>query len=158
MQMTQQSGPLGGVRVVDLTRAMAGPYATMMLGDAGAEVIKIERPGSGDDTRGWGPPFVGEDEISTYYLSANRNKRSVELNFKDQEDMTPQEIEEQNEGYLRWRDCMIGKGWEIGEPTPDAEGRLFSFSGGRTPQIEPPPGKDLLGDSDMQECAEEAQP
>lgn len=81
----EPAGPLAGVKVVDLTRAMAGPYATMMLGDAGADVIKVERPGSGDDTRGWGPPFV--DDISTYFLSANRNKRSVEVDFKDEADM-----------------------------------------------------------------------
>ena len=78
-------GPLANVTVVDLTRALAGPYATMMLADAGAEVIKIERPGSGDDTRGWGPPFVGEPgaEESVYFLSTNRSKKSVELDFKD---------------------------------------------------------------------------
>ena len=80
-------GPLAKVTVVDLTRALAGPYATMMLADAGAEVIKIERPGSGDDTRGWGPPFVGEPgaEESVYFLSTNRSKKSVELDFKDSE-------------------------------------------------------------------------
>jgi hypothetical protein len=76
---------------------------------------------------------------------------------KAQADLTPAEIEEQNKGYLRWRKCMIGKGWEIGKPTPDSEGRLFSFSGGRGPDITPPPGKDILGDSDMQECAEASQ-
>ena len=68
-------GPLAGVRVLDLTRAMAGPYATQMLADAGADVVKAERPGSGDDTRGWGPPFVGGE--STYFLSVNRGKRSI---------------------------------------------------------------------------------
>jgi formyl-CoA transferase len=83
----EQLGPLANVTVVDLTRALAGPYATMMLADAGAEVIKIERPGSGDDTRGWGPPFVGEPgaEESVYFLSTNRSKKSVELDFKDPE-------------------------------------------------------------------------
>ena len=71
---------LEGVRVVDLTRILAGPYATMMLGDMGAEVIKIERPGIGDDTRQWGPPFVKGE--STYFMSINRNKKSVTLNLK----------------------------------------------------------------------------
>ena len=83
------AGPLAGTTVVDLTRALAGPYATMMLADAGAEVIKVERPGKGDDSRGWGPPFVGEpgDEQSTYYLSVNRSKKSVVLDFKRVEDL-----------------------------------------------------------------------
>jgi len=72
--------PLSGLRVVDLTRILAGPFATMMLGDIGAEVLKIERPGSGDDTRGRGPPFV--DGTSTYFLSVNRNKQSITLDLK----------------------------------------------------------------------------
>jgi crotonobetainyl-CoA:carnitine CoA-transferase CaiB-like acyl-CoA transferase len=82
-------GPLDGTLVVDLTRALAGPHATMMLGDLGARVIKVEVPGTGDDTRGWGPPFVspeGDDagaRESTYFLSANRNKESVTLDLKD---------------------------------------------------------------------------
>ncbi len=82
-------GPLAGTTVVDLTRALAGPYATLMLADAGAEVIKVERPGKGDDTRGWGPPFVGEpgSEESTYFLSVNRSKKSVVLDFKDPGDI-----------------------------------------------------------------------
>ncbi|QBI19085.1 CoA transferase [Egibacter rhizosphaerae] len=84
-------GPLDGVRVVDLTRAMAGPYATLMLADAGAEVTKVERPGSGDDTRGWGPPFLepeGDGERQAgYFLSVNRNKRSVTLDLKDADDI-----------------------------------------------------------------------
>jgi crotonobetainyl-CoA:carnitine CoA-transferase CaiB-like acyl-CoA transferase len=82
-------GPLEGVTVVDLTRALAGPYATLMLADAGAEVIKIERPDKGDDTRSWGPPFVGEPgvEESTYFLSVNRSKKSVVLDFNDPGDL-----------------------------------------------------------------------
>jgi crotonobetainyl-CoA:carnitine CoA-transferase CaiB-like acyl-CoA transferase len=82
-------GPLEGVRVVDLTRALAGPYATLLLADAGAEVIKVERPEKGDDTRGWGPPFVGEPgaEESTYFLAVNRSKKSVVLDFKDPGDL-----------------------------------------------------------------------
>ncbi|MCH2520288.1 MAG: CoA transferase, partial [Dehalococcoidia bacterium] len=74
--------PLEGIRVLDLTRALAGPFCTLMLGDYGADVIKIEIPGSGDDTRTWGPPFIGEE--SAYFLSINRNKRSLTLNFKEE--------------------------------------------------------------------------
>ena len=72
---------LEGIRVLDLTRALAGPFCTLMLGDNGADVIKIEMPGSGDDTRKWGPPFIGEE--SAYFLSINRNKRSLTLNLRD---------------------------------------------------------------------------
>jgi crotonobetainyl-CoA:carnitine CoA-transferase CaiB-like acyl-CoA transferase len=83
-------GPLAGIRVVDLSRALSGPYASLMLADAGAEVIKVERPGSGDDTRGWGPPFVGGDgegAESAYFLSINRSKRSITLDLKDEGDV-----------------------------------------------------------------------
>src|SRR3954465_5450361 len=73
-------GPLHGITVLDLTRVLSGPYCSMMLADMGARVIKIEQPGKGDDTRGWGPPFL-EGE-STYFLSINRNKESVTLDFK----------------------------------------------------------------------------
>jgi crotonobetainyl-CoA:carnitine CoA-transferase CaiB-like acyl-CoA transferase len=76
---------LDGLRVLDLSRILAGPWATQLLADLGADVIKIERPGEGDDTRGWGPPFVrGEDEtdlFSAYYLAANRGKKSVSVDF-----------------------------------------------------------------------------
>jgi succinate--hydroxymethylglutarate CoA-transferase len=78
--MTDTSkGALDGLLVVDLTRILAGPTCTMMLGDMGAEVIKVEPPGTGDDTRTWGPPFVGGE--AAYYLGANRNKRSLTLNL-----------------------------------------------------------------------------
>src|ERR1041385_4989200 len=70
------SAVLEGVRVVDLTRVLAGPLCTMILGDLGANVIKVERPGSGDESRGWGPPFDAEGR-SAYYLSINRNKLGV---------------------------------------------------------------------------------
>lgn len=70
---------LEGRKVVDLTRVLAGPLCTMWLGDMGADVIKIERPGHGDDTRTWGPPFAGTE--SAYYLGVNRNKRSVTLDL-----------------------------------------------------------------------------
>ncbi|HVC20031.1 MAG TPA: CoA transferase [Vicinamibacterales bacterium] len=76
-------GPLHGLTVLDLTRVLSGPYCTMLLGDMGARIIKIERPGRGDDTRGWGPPFI--DGESAYFLSINRNKESVTLDFKQPE-------------------------------------------------------------------------
>src|SRR3954466_5817930 len=83
------TGPLEGILVVDLTRALAGPHAAMMLGDLGARVIKVESPGAGDDTRGWGRPFVEPedgDRESPYFLAANRNKESITLDLKDDGD------------------------------------------------------------------------
>ena len=73
------NGPLAGIRVVDLTRILAGPLCSMMLGDMGADVIKVEPPDKGDDTRGWGPPFVAGE--AAYFLGVNRNKRSLTLNM-----------------------------------------------------------------------------
>jgi crotonobetainyl-CoA:carnitine CoA-transferase CaiB-like acyl-CoA transferase len=75
--------PLDGITVLDLTRVLSGPYCTMLLADMGARVIKIEQPGRGDDTRGWGPPFLGSE--SAYFLSVNRNKESLTLDFKHPE-------------------------------------------------------------------------
>jgi formyl-CoA transferase/CoA:oxalate CoA-transferase len=74
------SGPLDGVTVIDFTRVLSGPYCTMQLADMGARVIKIEHPGKGDDTRAWGPPFIGGE--SAYFLSINRNKESLTLDLK----------------------------------------------------------------------------
>ena len=73
-------GALAGIRVLDLTRVLAGPYCTMFLGDLGAEVVKVEQPGVGDDTRGWGPPFAGGE--SAYFLCTNRNKKSLTVDLK----------------------------------------------------------------------------
>ncbi len=82
-------GPLEGLLVVDISRVLSGPYAAMLLGDMGARVIKVERPGSGDDTRAWGPPFAGPADAreSAYFLSTNRNKESIVLDFTDSNDM-----------------------------------------------------------------------
>jgi crotonobetainyl-CoA:carnitine CoA-transferase CaiB-like acyl-CoA transferase len=77
--------PLEGVRILDLSRVLAGPYTTMVLGDLGADVIKVEHPGRGDDTRHWGPPFTGGE--SAYFLSVNRNKRSISADLKEPEDL-----------------------------------------------------------------------
>ena len=74
--------PISGIRVIDMTRILAGPFCTMNLGDMGAEIIKIEQPGKGDDTRAWGPPFAGPE--AAYFLGVNRNKKSVTLNLKDE--------------------------------------------------------------------------
>jgi formyl-CoA transferase len=99
----QPHGPLAGVRVLDLARVLAGPFAAMLLADLGAEVIKVERPGTGDDTRSWGPPFAGPEDSrqSTYFLSVNRGKRSVTVDLKD-----PAEggfVEE----LIRWADVLV---------------------------------------------------
>ena len=76
------SAPLKNIRILDMSRVLAGPWATQLLGDYGADVIKIERPGSGDDTRHWGPPWLKEDSAeSAYFISTNRNKRSVTINI-----------------------------------------------------------------------------
>jgi len=79
--MTSPIGPLTGLRVLDLTRVLAGPTCTQMLGDLGAEVIKIERPEAGDDTRGFAPPFVPNTKESAYFVGVNRNKKSVTLDI-----------------------------------------------------------------------------
>ena len=83
------AGPLAGLRVLDLTRVLAGPWATQILADFGAEVIKIEKPGEGDDTRGWGPPFLrnpdGKPGDAAYFLSCNRGKWSVAIDMASPE-------------------------------------------------------------------------
>lgn len=86
--MTEQTptGPLAGIKVLDLSRVLAGPWSTQMLGDLGASVIKVEQPGQGDDTRRWGPPFLDDgSNDSAYYLCANRNKQSIAANIADPE-------------------------------------------------------------------------
>jgi crotonobetainyl-CoA:carnitine CoA-transferase CaiB-like acyl-CoA transferase len=75
------ASPLAGLRVIDLSRVLAGPYCTMVLADMGADVVKVERPGDGDETRSWGPPFAGGE--AAYFLSVNRNKRSIGVDLKD---------------------------------------------------------------------------
>lgn len=79
---SEKKYPLQNIRVLDLTRIVAGPYCTMILSDLGAEVIKIERPFSGDESRKWGPPFLANSTDSVYFLAANRNKKSVSIDMK----------------------------------------------------------------------------
>ena len=84
------TGALGHLRIADFSRVLAGPMATMVLGDLGADVVKVEQPGVGDETRTWGPPWWGEGDAatSTYYLGLNRNKRSIALDLRDADDLT----------------------------------------------------------------------
>src|SRR5438445_13705996 len=82
--MAAETGaPLSGIRVLDASRVLAGPFCGQLLGDLGAEVLKVERPGSGDETRAWGPPFAGD--FSAYYLSCNRNKKGLTLDLASPE-------------------------------------------------------------------------
>src|SRR5438874_3782232 len=83
---TDPCAPLSGIRVLDASRVLAGPFCGQILGDLGAEVIKVERPGAGDETRSWGPPFAGD--LSAYYLSCNRNKRGITLDLAQPEGMS----------------------------------------------------------------------
>jgi crotonobetainyl-CoA:carnitine CoA-transferase CaiB-like acyl-CoA transferase len=87
MEAAALTAPLDGIRVLDLSRVLAGPWCTQLLGDLGADVIKIERPGAGDDTRHWGPPWHGEGDrrVAAYFLSANRGKRSAAIDFATEE-------------------------------------------------------------------------
>src|SRR5689334_25225551 len=79
--------PLEGIKVLDLSRVLAGPWCTQLLADLGAEVVKIERPGAGDDTRHWGPPWHDQDgkRVAAYFLSANRGKKSAAIDFSQEE-------------------------------------------------------------------------
>ena len=147
--MSQPAGPLAGLRVLDLTRVLAGPTCTQMLGDLGAEVIKIERPGSGDDTRGFAPPFWPGTTESAYFLGVNRNKKSVTL------DMAKPEAQAILHRLLEKTDILVenfkvgalakyGLGWEqLKEKYP----RLIycSITGfGQTGPYAPRPGYDAL--------------
>lgn len=104
-------GPLEGLRVADFSRVLAGPYATMLLGDMGAEIIKVERPGVGDDTRAWGPPY-GASGQSTYFESVNRNKASIALDLGS------------DDGLRRAREIALGSDVVIENFKPGALDRL----------------------------------
>ena len=99
------TGALDGIVVADFSRVLAGPYATMMMGDLGAEVVKVERPGTGDDTRSWGPPYLPADEntdpMATYFASVNRNKTSLVV------DLQTEDGREQARDLVRRSDVVI---------------------------------------------------
>ena len=103
MSRPQAARPLAGVHVLDLARVLAGPYAAMLLADLGADVVKVERPGTGDDTRQWGPPFArtSDGSESTYFLSVNRGKRSVTIDLKDPAERGF------IEALLQWADVLV---------------------------------------------------
>jgi formyl-CoA transferase len=146
--------PLEGIRVLDLTRALAGPFCTMMLGDLGADVIKVERPGRGDESRGWGPPFVGEPYgpypgESAYFISTNRNKRSITVNLKssDGQEIVRRLAAVSDVFVENFRTGVLG-GMELGyEDLSGVYPRLVycSISGyGRTGPYADRPGYDLV--------------
>lgn len=108
-------GPLSGVRVLDLSRVLAGPYCTMMLADLGATVIKVERPDGGDITRAWGPPWAGDE--ATYYLAANRGKRSIAVDLRDPEGLAVvRRLAAQSdvlvENFIPGGAARLGLGWD----------------------------------------------
>lgn len=107
--------PLSGIRVLDLTRIVAGPYCTMILGDLGAEILKIERPGGGDEARKWGPPFYKGTRESTYFMSVNRNKKSVCIDLKKGRDIIydlAQKCDVLVENYVPGKLSSMGLGYD----------------------------------------------
>ncbi|XP_043275213.1 succinate--hydroxymethylglutarate CoA-transferase [Venturia canescens] len=111
----EDRSPLDGVRVLDLTRIVAGPYCTMILGDLGAEILKIERPGTGDESRHWGPPFFEGTQESTYFASVNRNKKSICIDLKRGRDIIYELAKKSDvlvENYVPGKLSKMGLGWE----------------------------------------------
>lgn len=113
---TQDSkSPLAGIRVLDLTRIIAGPYCTMILGDLGAEILKIEKPISGDEARKWGPPFLKGTQEAAYFLSVNRNKKSICINLKEGKDIIYELAKKSDvliENYVPGKLGKMGLGYE----------------------------------------------
>ncbi|XP_050465378.1 succinate--hydroxymethylglutarate CoA-transferase [Cataglyphis hispanica] len=114
-QTEDNRSPLNGIRILDLTRIVAGPYCTMILGDLGAEILKIERPGDGDEARKWGPPFFEGTQESTYFMSVNRNKKSVCIDLKRGKDIIydlAQTCDVLVENYVPGKLDSMGLGYE----------------------------------------------
>src|SRR3954453_7574508 len=137
--MPDSAGPLDGLLVADFSRVLAGPFAAMTLGDLGADVIKVERPGGGDDTRAWGPPGRERsgDEASgrgradsTYYLGLNRNKRSVALDLADEGDRAlARALGERADVMIEsFRPGMMASGGLEGDALRERNPRLVSCS------------------------------
>ena len=148
------AGPLNGIRVFDLTRVLAGPSCTQMLGDLGADVIKIERPGAGDDTRGFAPPFIRDDagrdtSESSYFCCANRNKRSITLDLtgKGGQDLARQMIAESDVLVENFKTGGLAKyGLDYASLKDEFPGLIYcSITGfGHTGPYAPRPGYDVL--------------
>jgi len=147
-------GPLAGLRVLDLSRVLAGPCATQILGDLGADIIKVERPGAGDDTRAWGPPYLKDSKgadtsESAYYMSTNRNKRSVTIDLGNPEGQALVRRMAGSSDVLV-ENYKVGQmaGWGLGydDLSGDAPGLVYcSISGfGQTGPYAPRPGYDFL--------------
>lgn len=110
-----ENAPLKGIRVLDLTRIVAGPYCTMVLGDLGADILKIEKPGSGDESRNWGPPFLKNSSDSVYFMACNRNKRSVCIDLKKGKDVIYDLVEKSDiliENYIPGKLSEMKMGFE----------------------------------------------
>ena len=143
--------PLAGIRVVDLSRVLAGPFCSMALADMGAEVIKVEEPGKGDDTRGW-PPFAGGE--ATYFMAVNRGKKSLTLNLKAPEgqDILRRLIRRADVLLENFRPGTMER-WNLGWEDLHARGRAGSSRGAAAPRPRahlmsgPPPGSAALGPS-----------
>jgi hypothetical protein len=126
---------------------------TQCLKDRGTSFLGV--PGQGDPNGPANDPTYVKD-LSTCAAKSNI-LQAMQGAQKAQESMSPAEIKQQNKAYLKWRKCMIGRGWDIAEPKPDSKGRLFSFSQGTGAQMTPPDGEDLLTSGDLQECAAQTQ-
>jgi crotonobetainyl-CoA:carnitine CoA-transferase CaiB-like acyl-CoA transferase len=141
----ESSGPLAGIHVLDLSRVLAAPYATMALGELGADVIKVERRPDGDETRQWGPPFVGGE--SAYFLGVNRNKRSIALDLR-----TPEDQELVRTLAVEWADVVVEnfrpgtlERWNLGlESLRDANPRLVTATVRGYPEGDDRPGYDFI--------------
>ena len=147
MAATPPPAPLDGLLVADFSRVLAGPFAAMTLGDLGADVVKVERPGTGDDTRAWGPPWRGDD--ATYYLGLNRNKRSVALDLTDDADRAlARALAERADVLIESFRPGLMAGWGLdGETLREANPGLVSCSVtafGTAEQARGMPGYDFL--------------